>query len=435
MNIKKEYAQRLLDYMYAAPTPFQSVDCLKEMLDNAGAIRLSEIESWDLKPKKIYYFIKDASQLVAFKIGTKPLQENGFRIAAAHHDAPGFRIKPTASETSNGLELINVEPYGGAINHTWLDRPLSVAGRICVRDSQNIKAININIAKPLLIIPSVAIHLNRDINDGAKFNAQTEMKPFFADAQDKKVSFMEYIAEVANVKAEDILSYELSPYEYQPGCFVGANEEFISVGRLDDAAMVHASFTGLIESVDSEYSCIAIAYDHEEIGSTSTRGAKSNSLLMLIDRICEVFAPTVEDKYRTTAASLIFSADMAHAVHPGYTAKYDPTHQVKLNAGPVLKSAYYQSYATSSRGTAIFKTICNNNDIPYQIFTNRSDARGGGTIGPGMAADYGITTVDIGNPQLSMHSVRELCGTDDHYYMTKLFKGMFEADLSGMIVE
>ncbi len=432
MSTKREHAQSLIDYINSSPTPFQSVDYLKSLLDDAGAEQLYENMAWSLDKSKLYYLIKDASQLIAFRIGRRPIEEVGFRIAAAHHDSPGFRIKPIPSEVNGGLERLNLEPYGGAILHSWLDRPLAVAGRVCVKNEGGIKAININIAKPLMVIPSVAIHIMRDVNDGAKFNVQTEMNPFFAESADGKPSFINYIAEHVGVSAEDILSYELSPYEYQSGCFVGANEEFISIGRLDDAAMVHASFTALLSYENIDNSCIAIAYDHEEIGSKSTRGAGNNSLMMVIDRICEAQKATVEGRYRSMASSLVFSADMAHATHPSYEAKHDLKHQVKLNGGPVLKSAYYQSYATSAKGSAIFKMICKNNDIPYQVFVNRSDARGGGTIGPMIAAEHGITTVDIGNPQLSMHSIRELCGAEDHYHMTRLFKGLFELDVQGM---
>lgn len=431
--MKKQYTQNLLDYLYASPTPFQSVETLQKLLDNAGATQLDELAKWDLQSGRLYYFIKDGSQILAFRMGTKPLPENGFRIVAAHHDAPGFRIKPVPSTVDGGIERICIEPYGGLIIHGWLDRPLAVAGRLCVKDAGGIRAVNININKPIMIIPSVAIHIQRDVNENAKFNVQTEMCPFFALSKDGQTSFLKYVADYAGVRQEDILSYELAPYEFQPGCFVGANEEFASIGRMDDAASAHAAFTALLEASDSENTCIAVAFDHEECGSTSTRGARSNSLMMTIDRICESLDLSAEDCYRATSGSLLYSSDMAHAWHPGYSAKYDPQNQAKLNGGPVLKLTHYQSYATSSRGTAIFKTICENNDIPYQVFTNRSDARGGGTIGPAMAAEFGMTTVDVGNPMLSMHSVRELCGTDDHYYMTKMFAAMYRSDVSGLL--
>lgn len=429
---KNEYAESLLDFLNAAPTPFQSVELLKSMLDSKNAIELFENACWSLEKGKLYYYVKDSSQLVAFKMGTESLPDTGFRMSGAHHDYPGFRIKPAGSQIDGGFERIAVEPYGGLILRGWFDRPLSVAGRLCVRDGKSIKSININIHKPLLIIPSLAIHLNREVNENAKVSMQTEVLPIFCQNEGSEKKFLEYIASYANVNLKDILSFELSAYEYQEGCFVGPDNDFISTARLDDASMVHASFNALLES-DNKYTSIAIAYDHEEIGSTSTRGARSNSLMMTVDRICEKLCLSSEDKYRALANSVMFSADMAHATHPAYVAKADPNHKLYLNKGPVLKTAQYQSYATSSRGSAIFTWLCENNNIPYQVFTNHSDAKGGGTIGPIIASANGITTVDIGNPMLSMHAIRELCGTEDQYYMTKLFKAMFEADLDGVI--
>lgn len=431
--MKKQYTQKLLDYLYDAPTPFQSVEVLSGMLEAAGAVRLDECDPWSPEQGKLYYFVKDGSQILAFRMGTNFLPEHGFRIVAAHHDSPGFRIKPIPSSVDGGIERVSIEPYGGLIIHGWMDRPLAVAGRLCVRTPEGVRSVNVNIRKPILIIPSVAIHLQRDVNENAKFNVQTEMSPFFALSPDGAPQFLNYIAEYAGVDAKDVLSFELAPYDYQPGCFVGANEEFASIGRMDDAASAHAAFTALLEAADSENTCIAVAYDHEECGSNSTRGARSNTLQMTIDRICESLGFSAEEKYRAVGNSLLYSSDLAHAYHPAYAAKYDPQNQAKLNGGPVLKLTHYQSYATSSRGTAIFKYICETNDIPYQVFTNRSDARGGGTIGPSLAAELGVTTVDVGSPILSMHAVRELCGSDDHYYLIKMFAAMYRSDIRSLL--
>ena len=429
---KKQYAKSLLEFLNKAPTPFQSIELLKEMLGKKGAVELSENGVWNLEKSGLYYYVKDGSQLVAFRMGTEDVAETGFRMSGAHHDYPGFRIKPAMSEIGGGFERITVEPYGGMITRGWFDRPLSVAGRLCVRDGKGIKAVNINIHEPLLIIPSLAIHLNREVNENAKLSMQTDVLPFFCQNDGGEKKFADYIAKKAGVKKEDILSFDLTVYEYQDGCFVGPDEDFISTARLDDASMVHASFTALLEA-ETPYTCIAVAYDHEEIGSTSTRGAKSNSLMMTVDRICEKLGLSIEDKYRALAQSVMFSADMAHATHPAYVSKADPNHKLYLNKGPVLKTAQYQSYATSSRGSAIFVWLCENNGIPYQVFTNHSDMRGGGTIDPMIASANGVTTVDIGNPMISMHAIRELAGTDDQYYMTKLFKALFEADLKDTV--
>ena len=435
--MKKEYAQRLMAHLDASPTPFQSVIALKKMLQAAGAVELQERQPWHLQQKQLYYFVKDGTQLVAFRLGSRELAANGFRIGAAHHDSPALKIKPVGTIIEQNVERLMIEIYGGPIIRGWFDRPLGLAGRLCVRTKTGIDSVSVHIAKPIFIIPSAAIHLVRDVNENAKVSAQTELCPFFGLNEGKEKQFMTWLAEASGVKAEDILSFELQPIDIQPACFVGQKEEWISAPHLDDVAMVHAAFSGLLEAVaaDSEQNIMAAAYDHEEIGSNSTRGARSNSLMMAIDRICEKLNLSVEDKYRAMSASLLFSADMAHAVHPGYAAKSDLNHPVYMNKGPVLKLANFQAYATSSRGTAIFKWLCAENQIPYQILVNHSDTRGGGTIGPIMAAAYGATTVDIGNPMLSMHSVRELSGTDDQYAMTKLFKALFEADIAALLCE
>lgn len=426
MTKTRKYAQDLLDFLNASPTAFQSVDKLSEMLEKAGAVKLDEGESWKLERDTLYYSVKSGTQLSAFRIGGEP-KEKGFRIGAAHHDAPGFRIKTVPSKIDLGYERLCLEGYGGLIIHGWLDRPLSVAGRIFHKDKNgNAVAKNINIHKPLLIIPSAAIHVVRDVNDNGKFNIQTELLPFFAQNNSNETRFTEYLAKEIGCKKEDILSYELAPYEYFPGCFVGENDEFISVPRLDDASLAYAAVRGIIEGKGG---CdIAVVYDHEEIGSNSDRGARSNVLKMVIDRICESLGYSADDKYRALAKTVVFSADMAHATHPSYTGKAEMSLPVKLNGGPVLKLASRQSYSTSPYGSAFFKLLCEKNKIPYQVFNNRSDMPSGGTIGPGISADLGAVTVDIGNPQLSMHAVRELGGTDDCYHMVKLFAALFKGN-------
>lgn len=426
MDIKRQYADDLLNYLNNSPTPFQSVDELEKMLVAAGAAKLDEGDEWNVERGKLYYMTKRGTQIAAFKIGGEP-KETGFRIGAAHEDSPGFRIKSVPSKVDFGIERVSVELYGGLIVHGWLDRPLAFAGRVMVKDGNGgAKAVNINVKRPVLIIPSAAIHVERGVNDGAKFNPQTQLCPFFCQSADGKTHFTSFIAKEIGCAEEDVLSFELAPYEAYPGCYVGENEEFMSVARLDDAAMSHAVIKGVIEAKDAPSCDIAVAFDHEECGSNSDRGARSNTIEQIIDRMCEKLGYSTEEKYRALAKSVIFSADMAHAAHPGYLDKAEPTMPVYLNKGPVLKIATGQSYASSAESTAFFKLICEKSDIPYQVFNNRSDVRGGGTIGPMMSATYGIMTVDIGNPMLSMHSVRELGGVDDPYYMTKLFTAFYE---------
>jgi len=426
MDKKRQYADDLLKFLNNAPTPFQSVEQLEKMLVRAGAEKLDEGAEWNIERGKIYYMTKRGTQIAAFKIGADPA-ETGFRIGAAHEDSPGFRIKSVPSKIDFGIERIAVETYGGLIVHVWLDRPLAVAGRVIIKDENgDAKPVNINIKRPVLIIPSAAIHVDRGVNDGAKFNAQTQLCPFFAQNTDGKTHFTEFLAKEIGCAPEDILSFELAPYEANPGCYVGENNEFMSVARLDDAAMAHAAIKGLIEAKKAASCDIAVAFDHEECGSNSDRGARSNTIEMIIDRVCEKLGYGAENKYRALSKSVVFSADMAHAAHPAYLDRAEPTLPVYINKGPVLKIATGQSYASSADGSAFFKLLCEKNGIPYQVFNNRSDARGGGTIGPMISATYGVMTVDIGNPMLSMHSVRELGGVDDAYYMTRLFGVFYE---------
>ncbi len=425
---KREYAERLLRYIDAAPMPYQSVDELEKMLVLAGAEELKEDEKWSFEKGKTYYFKKNGTQLAAFRISGEP-GETGFRIGGAHHDAPGFRIKTAPSSVDFGYERLILEGYGGLIVHGWLDRPLSVAGRVYVKadNAEGMRAVNVDIKKPLVQIPSPAIHIVGDVNNGAKFNIQTEMCPFFAQSDDGKTKFTSFLAEYMGVSPDDILSYELGLYDASPSCFVGLNDEFISAPRLDDAALAYCIIAGLCETQDCGANDIALIFDHEEIGSRSDRGAMSNTLLQITDRICEKLGYSREDKYRALAKSTVFSADMAHASHPSYLSKAEPNLPVKLNKGPVLKMATGQSYATSPKGTAFFKMLCERAGIPYQQFNNRSDARGGGTIGPIISYEYGLNVVDIGNPMLAMHSVREFGGSEDVYYMVKLFRAFFES--------
>ncbi len=417
---KNTCAENMLEYINNSPSPFHAVKNLKEKLDEKGAVELDLNSQWNLENDRLYYFIKDG-MLAAFRFN-KQLYETGFHIAAAHTDSPGFRIKPVSSYITNGYERLNVEGYGGSIWHTWLDRPLGIAGIVYVKDKEQAKPVLINTDEPVLVIPSLAIHMNRDINENAKFNLQTELCPFFSQNKEDN-SFKKYIASIAGCDYEDILSFELMPYDVLPGCFTGANKEFISSPRLDDLNMVYSIFTGLLNTSGSN--AIALAFDHEECGSKSDRGADSILLMMLLDRVLEKLNYTEEMKYITLSKSFLISGDMAHSAHPSYSDKNDPHMIVYLNKGPVLKTNYNQSYASNAKADAYIKILCKENDIPLQEYTNRSDIRGGGTIGPMLSSQYGVTAVDIGNPMLSMHSVRELCGTEDSYYMVRLFEAYY----------
>ncbi len=438
-------AEDLLKYLDAAPTVFQSTAYLAEKLKSAGAIELFPEQPWEVTPGKLYFTVKSGSQIAAFRLGRHAPEKRGWRIAAAHHDSPGFRIKPAGTIAAGGYERLTLEGYGGTILHTWLDRPLGLAGRIYKKEIREdgtaaLKAADICIRKPLSVIPSAAIHIDREINENAKFSIQNQLCPFFASAgtaqqptaadgeNTDRSAFMQCIAEAAGCDAADILSFELVPFDISPACFAGYDNSFLSAAGLDDRAMVHAVFEGLIRSHRQEpfgENVIIFAYDHEECGSSSDRGAKSNTLQMLLRRIAEKQGASEEAQYCALSKSILLSADMAHAAHPSYAAKQDPNTAVRLNGGPVLKLSAQQSYATSARGSAFFKLLCEKNRIPFQEYVSHSDLRGGSTIGPMLSAQYGVTTVDVGSPMLAMHSARELAGAQDPYYMIKLFAAFY----------
>lgn len=423
---KQDEVQGLLNYINHAPTPYHSVSYLSAMLNEVGAVRLIEQEPWgDILPGILYYFVRNDSALVAFRLGDRSPVENGWRISIAHHDAPGFRIKPAGSTMSGSYERLCVEPYGGLITQSWLDRPLGLAGRVYTKSSYDdgIAGINVDIQKPILTIPSLAIHFRKDKTEGQTLNPQTQLMPFFAQDFEGNKSFRSLLSEVALVDEEDILSYDLMPYDIAPACQTGLAGEFISAPRLDDYAMAYSVFRGFIEAADlSEVSSIAIAFDHEECGSQTDRGGKSDLLGTVLERIAEKLDFTREDAARALANSVLVSADMAHATHPAFPEAAEPEHPIYLNKGPVLKESAGQAYVTSPKASAFFRKKCEDHHIPYQVFSKRNDLRGGSTMGPMLAARYGTLAVDIGSPLLSMHSIRELVGSLDAYYATEWFE-------------
>ncbi len=423
---KQDEANGLLSYINNAPTPYHSVDYLSAMLDEAGAVRLVEQEAWDdLLPGIIYYFVRNDSALVAFRLGNQSPAESGWRISAAHQDAPGFRIKPAGEAMTGSYERLCVEPYGGLVTQSWLDRPLGLAGRVYTKSHYNngISGTNIDIKKPILTIPSLAIHFRKDKNEAQTLNLQTQLMPFLAQDFENNHSFKSLLAEEAFVDEQDILSYDLMPYELAPACLTGLSGEFISAPRLDDYAMVYSIFRGFMNATDiSEQNSIVIAFDHEECGSQSDRGAKSDLFGTVVERISEKLHFTREDRARALANSILISADMAHATHPAFPETAEPDHPIYLNKGPVLKESAGQSYVTSAKASAFFRKMCEDHQIPYQVFSKRNDLRGGSTLGPMLACRYGLLALDIGSPLLSMHSIREMGGSLDVYYATELFE-------------
>lgn len=432
MKKEKEFANNLIDFIDNSPSSFHAVSQLEEKFIEEGFKKLSFQDRWKLKKEGKYYVIKNNSAIMGFIIGKGEIEKDGFKLIGAHTDAPTFRVKPNPEITVENKYLkLNTEVYGGPILNTWFDRPLSLAGRVTVKTEYPLKPkeLLIELEKPIMIIPNLAIHMNRQVNEGVKINPQKDTLPLVTMLNDKleKDNFLlELIADNLHVEVENILDFELFLYSREKGSLIGLNEEFISVGRLDDLAMVHAGLYGLIHSKVGKGTNVLVCFDNEEVGSTTKQGAASPMLRTVLERITIAMGKDREDYYRALSNSFLISADMAHALHPNYIDKQDPTNRPVINGGPAIKIAASQSYTTDSLSSAIYEGICNSINIPVQKFVNRSDERGGSTIGPISSTQLDIPSVDIGNPILAMHSIRELGGILDHYYVYKSFKKFYE---------
>lgn len=423
----KKSALELIDFLYDSPTAYHSVKTIKETLDSNGFNEVKENEKWNLKENGKYYVIKNDSALIAFVVGNDDIEENGFKLIGAHTDAPGFRIKSNPEMVSEGTYLkLNTEVYGGPILYTWFDRPLGIAGKVTLKGASPLKpeVRLVNINKPILIIPSLAIHMKRDVNEGFAVNKQKDTLPLLSlinEKFEKENYLVKLLASELKVNEEDILGFDLGLHEIEKGAIIGLNEELISAGRLDDMWMVFTGIKALINSKETKSTKVMVCIDNEEIGSLTAQGANSALLLNVLERITLALGKDREGLHRALSNSLMISADLAHAVHPNAGEKHDPTNRPVLGQGPVLKTAASGSYSTDSYNAAIFEGLCKSANVPYQKFYNRSDVRGGTTIGPITSSLLTIPVMDMGAPLLSMHSIRELASVKDNEYTIKLF--------------
>lgn len=423
--------KQLLDFINKSKTAFQGAYEVKNILNQNGFSELKESDSWNLRQGDKHYIMKNDSAIIAFEIGCEEIEEYGFRLIGAHTDSPGFRIKPSAEMmVENNYIKLNTEVYGGPILSTWFDRPLSIAGRVTLKSDNIFKPETrlVDINKPVLIIPNLAIHMNRSVNDGYEFNRQKDVLPLLALCNEKfeKDNYLiNLLAETLNVESENILDFDLFLYDFSEGSVVGLNEELISAGRLDDLWMVFAGVKALTESSKISSTKVLVALDNEEIGSLTSQGAKSSILENVLERIALGLNKNREEFKRALSNSVMISADLAHAIHPNYIEKCDPTNKPLLGRGPVIKIAASGSYSTDSYAAGIFKGICEKAEVPYQVFVNRSDMKGGTTIGPITASKLNIPVVDMGAPLLSMHSIRELASINDNEYTIKAFTEFF----------
>lgn len=428
----KKFAENMLDFIYESPTQFNAVAVSAEILEKNGFEKLNPKENWKLEVGKKYYTTKNSSALVAFKINSDEVEKEGFRIIGSHTDSPGFRIKPNAEMESCGAYLkLNTEGYGGMILSTWLDRPLAMAGRVFLRGENPFKPVEkiVNINKPVCIIPNLAIHMNRSINDGYKYNKQTDMLPLVGliNEQLEKDNYMvKLLAYELDVEVEEIIDFDIFLYEYEKGCFTGANEEFISTGRLDNLSMYYSSVEALLDSDSKSGISIAVGFDNEEVGSSTKQGADSNMLLNILERICISLGKDRQQFFEAIENSFIISSDLAHAVHPNVNGMADPTNRPVMGKGPVIKVHAGQAYTSDGYSISVYKEICRECGVEYQEFVNKSDQRGGSTIGPISSTHIDIPSVDIGAPILSMHSIRELGCSEDFYNTYKTFVKFYE---------
>ena len=414
--------QDLLEYIDASPTPFHAVARTAARLEAQGYRLLDEAEPWNVAPGDKVYLTRGGGSLAAFQIGQAPARDAGFHLIGAHTDSPNLRIKPNPELRKAGYAQLGVEPYGGVLLHTWIDRDLSLAGRALLEDGS---ARLLRFDRALLRVPSLAIHLNRQVNtEGLKLNAQTHLAPILALDGLEGANLRELIAsELGDVEAKHILAWDLMTYDVQPAALGGAEDEFIHAARIDNLASCHAGLSALLaEDGDAALTRGLVLYDHEEVGSRSAQGAASDFLRSSLQRLS---GPSAEDFYRAMAKSFLISADMAHGIHPNYTDVHEPKHQPLLGGGPVVKINVNQSYATDGESWARFERWAAEADVATQRFVVRSDLGCGSTIGPITAAELGIRTVDAGNAMLSMHSCREMAAAADVPRMIALMQRFF----------
>ena len=419
----KKTAKKLLKFIQKSPTAFQAVEEMSQRLQKEGFKELKEEKHWDLKAGGNYFVTRNHSAVIAFSIPKKPAWK--FHIMASHSDSPALKIKENPEmEVEKAYIKLNVERYGGMLLAPWFDRPLSVAGRLIVRKNGEIQEKLVAVDKDLLVIPNLAIHMNREVNDGYKYNVQKDMLPLYSD-YDGKGSFMKLMAAEADVAEEDILGHDLFLYDRTPGTVWGANEEFISAPRLDDIQCAFASLEGFLRGERKESIAVHCVLDNEEVGSTTKQGAASTFLKDTLMRINMGLGRTQEEYLMTLADSFMVSADNAHALHPNHTDKTDPVNRPVLNGGIVIKYNANQKYCTDGVSAAIFKDICDRAEVPYQTFVNRSDMAGGSTLGNISNTQVPMKTVDIGLAQLAMHSLYETTGAKDTESLAKAAAVLF----------
>lgn len=424
--------QGLLNFMDASVCNFYAVHTVRTILDNAGFKSLDRRDHWELHRGGKYYTTANGSAMFAFIVGEGSASD-GFKIISAHSDSPGFRIKPNAAMVTEGnIVKLNTEVYGGPILYTWFDRPLSVAGRVILRTDNPLlpETRLLRIDRPLLTIPHLAIHFNRQVNDGNPLSRQKDMLPVLGHINERAEAdglLMRLISEHLHVDIDRILDFDLSLYDTTRGCLLGLNDEFVTSGRLDDLSMVHAALSALTSSAAAQpMTRIMAIFDNEETGSGTKQGAASPVLAHICRRITAALGGSEEDYLRSVASSFMVSADNAHGIHPNYPEKHDPTNHPVLGGGPVIKINANCKYMTDADSAAVFRTVCEDAGVPVQYFVNHSDVAGGSTLGNILTSQIDLRGVDMGAALWAMHSVRETASADDHLMIIRAFKQFYD---------
>lgn len=429
-------SQKLLDFIQNSPSCFHAINNIKGLLEKEGFSELKEDSVWKLEEGKKYFVIRNGSAIISFTVPCKNFQ--GFLMTASHSDSPSFKIKENPELKSEGIVSLNVEKYGGMLINPWFDRALSIAGRLIVSEKGrdfSIKSILVNFDRDLLMIPNLAIHMNRDANDGHKVDVQQEIRPIISSNED--FSFKKLLAKEAGVKEEEILSYDLYLYNRDKGSFWGEKKEFISSPKLDDLECAYTTLQGFLKAVKDgagdkglgKSVLIHAVFDNEEVGSQSRQGAASTFLYDTLHRINESFGLSEQEYLVALAKSFLVSADNAHAVHPNYVSKADPVNKPGVNEGIVIKFNAAQKYTSDGVSAGVFKKICEKAKVPYQIFTNNSNIAGGSTLGNISNSQVSVLSVDIGLAQWAMHSPNESAGAKDVEYMEKAIAQFYKSEI------
>lgn len=420
----------LASFIKGAPTAFHAVEKMSGILKEEGFEELEECKKWELKPEKGYYVTRNHSSIIAFKAGDE-LKDYSFHVTASHSDSPGFKLKENAElEIKKKYTVLNTEGYGGMICSTWFDRPLSVAGRVLIRTAEGVSTRLVDLDRDLLMIPSLAIHMNRAVNDGQKLNKQVDMLPVLSGSEKAPGAVKRLVAKELGAEEEDIYGMDLFLYNRMAPAVWGSDDEFFSCPQLDDLECAFASMKGFLAGHNEKNVNVFACFDNEEVGSGTKQGAGSTFLYDVLWRINRALGKDDEDFYRAAAGSFMLSCDNAHAVHPNYREKTDATNCVYMNEGIVVKSHAGQKYTSDAVSIAVMKAICEKADVPVQFFANRSDEAGGSTLGNIAMAQVSMNAVDIGLPQLAMHSAYETCGVKDVSYLIRAAETFYNSHIS-----